>query len=69
MGRDHGLGAHPRVPVGILANQGVLFSESANKGAQFIQPKIVGCAPSILNITGFMVGTEYDRGASKTARR
>lgn len=50
-------------PVGILANNGVLFSESANKAAQFIQL----CnqkRTSLLylqNITGFMVGTKYER--------
>lgn len=51
-------------PVGILANNGVLFSESANKGAQFIQLCNRQNRPLIFlqNITGFMVGTEYEQG-------
>ena len=51
-------------PVGILANQGVLFSESANKGAQFIQLCNQKSVPLLFlqNITGFMVGTEYEQG-------
>jgi acetyl-CoA carboxylase carboxyltransferase component len=50
--------------VGILANNGILFSEEAQKGAQFIQlcnrmdVPIVFCQ----NITGFMVGTKYEQG-------
>ena len=51
-------------PVGVLANQGVLFSESANKGAQFIQLCNQKSVPLLFlqNITGFMVGTEYEQG-------
>ena len=50
-------------PVGILANNGVLFSESANKGAQFIQLCNQSNIPLIFlqNITGFMVGSKYER--------
>ncbi|MGB0647652.1 MAG: acyl-CoA carboxylase subunit beta, partial [Bradymonadia bacterium] len=50
--------------VGIIANQGVLFSEAANKGAQFIQLCNQKSVPIIFfqNITGFMVGTEYEQG-------
>ncbi|MCP4424713.1 MAG: methylcrotonoyl-CoA carboxylase, partial [Chloroflexi bacterium] len=51
-------------PVGILGNNGILFSESANKAAQFIQLCNQSRTPLIYlqNITGFMVGTEYERG-------
>ena len=51
-------------PVGILANNGILFSESANKGAQFIQLCNQRDIPLVFlqNITGFMVGQEYERG-------
>jgi len=50
-------------PVGILANNGVLFSESANKGAQFIQLCNQSNTPLIFlqNITGFMVGSKYEQ--------
>jgi len=50
-------------PVGILANNGVLFSESANKGAQFIQLCNQSNTPLVFlqNITGFMVGSKYER--------
>ncbi len=50
--------------VGILANQGVLFSEAANKGAQFIQLCNQKSVPLVFlqNITGFMVGTAYEQG-------
>lgn len=50
-------------PVGILANNGVLFSESANKAAQFIQLCNQTRTPLayLQNITGFMVGTKYER--------
>lgn len=50
-------------PVGILANNGVLFSECANKAAQFIQLCNQSRTPIIYlqNITGFMVGTKYER--------
>lgn len=51
-------------PVGILANNGVLFSESANKGAHFIQLCNRNHTPLLFlqNITGFMVGKDYERG-------
>lgn len=51
-------------PVGILANNGVLFSESAMKGAHFIQLCGQRGIPLIFlqNITGFMVGKAYENG-------
>ncbi len=51
-------------PVGVIANQGVLFSESAQKGAQFIQLCNQKSVPLLFlqNITGFIVGTEYEQG-------
>lgn len=51
-------------PVGILANNGVIFSEDANKGAQFIQLCNKRNTPLIFlqNITGFMVGKAYEEG-------
>lgn len=51
-------------PVGILGNNGILFSESANKGAQFIQLCNQQNIPLIFlqNITGFMVGKAYEEG-------
>jgi len=50
--------------VGILANNGVLFSESANKGAHFIQLCNRNLTPILYlqNITGFMVGKQYEEG-------
>jgi len=50
-------------PIGILANNGVLFSECANKAAQFIQLCNQSRTPIVYlqNITGFMVGTKYER--------
>ncbi len=50
-------------PVGILANNGVLFSESANKGAQFIQLCNQSRIPLLFvqNVTGFMVGSQVER--------
>lgn len=49
-------------PVGILANNGVLFSESALKGAHFIELCVQRKIPLIFlqNITGFMVGSKYE---------
>lgn len=49
--------------VGILANNGILFSESANKGAQFIQLCNQTDAPLLFlqNITGFMVGKDVEQ--------
>ncbi|MCA2980068.1 MAG: acyl-CoA carboxylase subunit beta [Myxococcaceae bacterium] len=51
-------------PVGVLANHGILFSESANKGAQFIQLCNQASVPLVFlqNITGFMVGSSYEQG-------
>ncbi len=51
-------------PIGILANNGILFSESANKGAQFIQLCNQNNVPLLFlqNITGFMVGKSYEEG-------
>lgn len=50
--------------VGILANNGVLVSEAANKGAHFIQLCNRTNTPLIFlqNITGFMVGKKYEQG-------
>jgi acetyl-CoA carboxylase carboxyltransferase component len=50
-------------PVGILANNGILFSESANKGAQFIQLCNGADVPLLFlqNVTGFMVGQKYEQ--------
>ena len=51
-------------PVGILANNGVLFSDSAVKGAHFIELCDQRRTPILFlqNTTGFMVGTEAERG-------
>jgi len=51
-------------PVGILANNGVLFAESSQKGAHFIELACKRRVPLIYlqNITGFMVGKEYEAG-------
>ena len=51
-------------PVGIVANNGVLFSESAEKGAHFIQLCAQRKIPLVFlqNITGFMVGKQYESG-------
>jgi 3-methylcrotonyl-CoA carboxylase beta subunit len=51
-------------PVGILANQGVLFSESALKAAHFIELCDQREVPLLFlqNITGFMVGPQYEAG-------
>ncbi|HCK67357.1 MAG TPA: methylcrotonoyl-CoA carboxylase [Anaerolineae bacterium] len=51
-------------PVGIIANNGVLFSESALKGTHFIELCDQRGIPLIFlqNITGFMVGKEYENG-------
>ena len=52
------------MPVGILANNGVLFSESALKGAHFIELCCQRKIPLVFlqNITGFMVGRKYEAG-------
>ena len=55
-------------PIGILANNGILFSESALKGAHFIELCAQRGTPLLFlqNITGFMVGKEYEnRGIAK----
>ncbi len=55
-------------PVGILANNGILFSESALKGTHFIELCTKRRIPLVFlqNITGFMVGREYEgRGIAK----
>jgi 3-methylcrotonyl-CoA carboxylase beta subunit len=51
-------------PVGILANNGILFSESALKGAHFIELCAQRGTPLVFlqNITGFMVGRKYEAG-------
>lgn len=51
-------------PVGILANNGILFSESALKGTHFIELCSQRGIPLLFlqNITGFMVGREYEAG-------
>ena len=50
------------MPVGIIANNGVLFSESAQKGAHFIELCCQRKTPLVFlqNITGFMVGRKYE---------
>jgi acetyl-CoA carboxylase carboxyltransferase component len=51
-------------PVGILGNNGILFSESALKGTQFIQLCDKRKIPLVFlqNITGFIIGRDYERG-------
>ncbi|MCX5041583.1 methylcrotonoyl-CoA carboxylase [Aldersonia sp. NBC_00410] len=51
-------------PVGIIANNGVLFGESALKGAHFIELCDKRCIPLVFlqNISGFMVGRDYEAG-------
>ncbi len=51
-------------PIGIVANNGILFSESALKGAHFIELCALRGIPLIFlqNITGFMVGRKYETG-------
>jgi 3-methylcrotonyl-CoA carboxylase beta subunit len=51
-------------PVGIVANNGILFSESALKGAHFVELCCQRRVPLIFlqNITGFMVGRKYEAG-------
>ena len=51
-------------PVGILGNNGALFSESAEKAAQFIQLCNQIDVPLLFlhNITGFIVGTDFEQG-------
>jgi 3-methylcrotonyl-CoA carboxylase beta subunit len=51
-------------PVGVIANNGILFSESAQKGAHFVELCSQRGIPLIFlqNITGFMVGKKYEQG-------
>jgi acetyl-CoA carboxylase carboxyltransferase component len=51
-------------PVGILANDGILFSQSSLKGAHFIELACQRRIPLVFlqNITGFMVGRDYEAG-------
>lgn len=51
-------------PVGIIANNGILFSESALKGAHFVELCCQRNIPLVFlqNITGFMVGRKYESG-------
>jgi acyl-CoA carboxylase subunit beta len=63
-----GWGSIGGFPVGVLANNGILFSEESQKGAQFIQLSNRIDVPLVFvqNITGFMVGTRYEhRGIIK----
>jgi 3-methylcrotonyl-CoA carboxylase beta subunit len=57
-----GFAAIHGIPVGIVANNGILFSESAQKGAHFIELCGQRKIPLIFlqNITGFMVGRKYE---------
>ncbi|HRK24177.1 MAG TPA: carboxyl transferase domain-containing protein [Beijerinckiaceae bacterium] len=52
------------IPVGIIANNGILFSESALKGAHFIELCCQRRIPLLFlqNISGFMVGSQYEAG-------
>jgi 3-methylcrotonyl-CoA carboxylase beta subunit len=52
------------IPVGILGNNGILYSESALKGAHFIELACQRRIPLLFlqNITGFMVGRDYEAG-------
>jgi 3-methylcrotonyl-CoA carboxylase beta subunit len=52
------------MPIGIVANNGILFSESAQKGAHFIELCAQRGVPLLFlqNITGFMVGRKYENG-------
>ncbi|WP_226781479.1 carboxyl transferase domain-containing protein [Oceaniglobus trochenteri] len=52
------------IPVGIIANNGVLLSEAALKGAHFVELCSQRCIPLVFlqNITGFMVGRKYETG-------
>jgi acetyl-CoA carboxylase carboxyltransferase component len=59
-----GWGSIGGYPVGVLANNGILFSAESNKGAHFIQLANARGVPLLFlqNITGFMVGTAAERG-------
>ena len=58
-------------PVGIIANNGILFSESALKGAHFVELCTARRIPLLFlqNITGFMVGRAYEAGGIARRRR
>jgi acetyl-CoA carboxylase carboxyltransferase component len=51
-------------PVGVLANNGILFGESAEKGAHFVELACQRRVPLVFlqNISGFMVGKQYEHG-------
>jgi len=59
-----GFGRIQGMPVGIVANNGILFSESALKGAHFVELCSQRGIPLLFlqNITGFMVGKRYEAG-------
>ncbi|MEE9414477.1 MAG: carboxyl transferase domain-containing protein, partial [Acidimicrobiales bacterium] len=59
-----GWGSIHGFPIGVLGNDGILFSEEANKGAQFIQLCNRSDTPLLFmhNITGFMVGSKAEQG-------
>ena len=59
-----GFAAIHGIPVGIVANNGILFSESALKGAHFIELCCQRRIPLLFlqNISGFMVGSQYEAG-------
>jgi acetyl-CoA carboxylase carboxyltransferase component len=59
-----GWGSIHGFPVGLLGNNGILFSEEAKKGAQFIQMCNKSDTPLVFlhNITGFMVGSKAEQG-------
>ena len=59
-----GFGHVEGMPVGIIANNGILYSESALKGAHFVEMCSQRNVPLLFlqNITGFMVGKKYEEG-------
>ena len=59
-----GWGSIHGFPIGVLGNNGILFSEEAKKGAQFIQLCNRSDTPLVFlhNITGFMVGSKAEQG-------
>jgi acyl-CoA carboxylase subunit beta len=59
-----GWGSIHGFPIGVVANNGILFSEESQKGAQFIQlcNRVDTPILFVQNITGFMVGTKYEQG-------
>ena len=59
------------MPVGIIANNGILFSESAQKGAHFIELCTQRNIPLLFlqNITGFMVGRQYENEGLQKRRQ